>query len=214
MSWISARRELLDRLLESYFLSPVWREKRVLDVGGSRSRRGRFNVDSTQFKEWIIINRDQKVKPDLCVEFPPLPYEKDSFDCCLCTEVLEYMQDPEHLIREMLRVTKAQGEVVISAPFLHPLHGDPQQDRFRFTESYFNRLAEKLAVPVQISRMGGTLEVIVDLIVLAVRRQGSERNILCRGFVYLLKLLTGPFLRQIRKPREITTGFWVVFKKH
>lgn len=43
-----------------------------------------------------------------------LPYEDNSFDLIVCTEVLEHLEDPKKAIKEMLRVSKKY--LVISVP--------------------------------------------------------------------------------------------------
>jgi 2-polyprenyl-3-methyl-5-hydroxy-6-metoxy-1,4-benzoquinol methylase len=43
-----------------------------------------------------------------------LPYEDNSFDLVICTEVLEHLEEPEKAFREMLRVTKKY--LMISTP--------------------------------------------------------------------------------------------------
>lgn len=47
-----------------------------------------------------------------------LPFEKASFDVVLCSEVLEHIEDDESALREIARVTKPGGFVVITVP--HP----------------------------------------------------------------------------------------------
>lgn len=43
-----------------------------------------------------------------------LPYPDSSFDTVLALEVLEHLYDPQHLLREMYRVTK--DDIIISTP--------------------------------------------------------------------------------------------------
>ena len=45
-----------------------------------------------------------------------LPFEDNSFDVVLCTEVLEHVPDPGRVIRELLRVATPEGRVVVSIP--------------------------------------------------------------------------------------------------
>ena len=46
----------------------------------------------------------------------PLPFGDGGFDAVVCLEGLEHLVDPVHLIRELARVTRAGGEIVISTP--------------------------------------------------------------------------------------------------
>jgi SAM-dependent methyltransferase len=45
-----------------------------------------------------------------------LPFDTGSFDIVLCTEVLEHTFDPAEVIRELMRVAKPGGRVVVSIP--------------------------------------------------------------------------------------------------
>ncbi|MCE9620644.1 MAG: class I SAM-dependent methyltransferase [Planctomycetes bacterium] len=45
-----------------------------------------------------------------------LPFEDASFDAVLCLEGLEHMLEPDHLIKELLRVCRVGGMVVLSTP--------------------------------------------------------------------------------------------------
>lgn len=45
-----------------------------------------------------------------------LPYSANFFDMVVCTEVIEHLENPRHLVREIHRVLKAKGRVIISTP--------------------------------------------------------------------------------------------------
>ncbi len=46
-------------------------------------------------------------------DFPPLPFPDDSFDRLFCKNVLEYVDDAKTTVREIARVTKPGGRVVL-----------------------------------------------------------------------------------------------------
>jgi len=62
-----------------------------------------------------------------------LPFENEKFDNILCTEVLEHLCSPEEAIKELKRVLKIGGTLVLSTRFLFPLHDTPD-DYYRFTK--------------------------------------------------------------------------------
>lgn len=45
-----------------------------------------------------------------------LPFADTSFDCIICSEVLEHIPEHELALREMVRVLKPQGTLVVSVP--------------------------------------------------------------------------------------------------
>lgn len=46
-----------------------------------------------------------------------IPYPDDFFDLVICGEVLEHLEDPEKAIKELLRVVKKGGRLLISTPY-------------------------------------------------------------------------------------------------
>ena len=54
-----------------------------------------------------------------------IPVESNSFDCILCTEVLEHVPDPELVIREFSRICKPGGTILLTAPFASKYHFAP-----------------------------------------------------------------------------------------
>lgn len=59
-------------------------------------------------------------------------------DGVLCSEVLEHVADFGSAINEMARVLKPGGRLLLTCPFLYPLHGP--QDYWRFTPQAFEYL--------------------------------------------------------------------------
>lgn len=62
-----------------------------------------------------------------------LPFEDHSFETVLCMVVMEHLEYPDKAIAEMKRVLKPGGKIIISVPFLFPIHDSPG-DYWRFTK--------------------------------------------------------------------------------
>lgn len=60
-----------------------------------------------------------------------LPFKDDSFDCVFSNAVLEHVRKPWEVAREMERVTKPGGYIIVNLPFLNTIHDE--EDYFRFT---------------------------------------------------------------------------------
>lgn len=61
-----------------------------------------------------------------------LPFLDGSFEQILATELLEHVRHPHAAIREMWRVLRPGGRVILTTRFLYPIHGAPH-DYFRYT---------------------------------------------------------------------------------
>lgn len=96
---------------------------KVLDVGGGRG----------EFLEWIgnsyertLLDHSQRgielalangrAEHGVVGDCSELPFDDDTFDATFCCEVIEHVEDPRLLIRELRRVTKSGGIVGISTP--------------------------------------------------------------------------------------------------
>jgi hypothetical protein len=120
----------------------------VLDVGVV-VRRDYFGPGYVTFGEYT-----EDVKGDLCA----LPFPDASFDGVVLTEVLEHCKDPMTATREVLRVLKPGGLLLVTSPFFWPWHGTPDyKDYWRFTHEGWALLLERF-VDVSITPCAWTPE--------------------------------------------------------
>ncbi len=89
----------------------------VLDVGSGVRERYFDNV----------VNYEIHPNPsvDVLGDGEILPFKDDSFDAAMSIAVLEHVNDPFRLAREMLRVLKPAGTFYVQVPFLFHEHGYP-----------------------------------------------------------------------------------------
>ena len=96
---------------------------------------------------------------DVLASADSLPFGDGSFDCVICTEVLEHCRDPRAVMAEIARVLKDGGRAFVTTPFFVPLHEMPH-DYYRFTPSALEDLAAGAALEVRsIHARGGYLAV-------------------------------------------------------
>jgi SAM-dependent methyltransferase len=69
---------------------------------------------------------------DALSDLERLPFPDAGFDVVLCTETLEHVARPREVLVELRRVLKPGGRVVLTVPFLQPLHQEPH-DYFRYS---------------------------------------------------------------------------------
>ena len=79
---------------------------------------------------------------DVVGNLDSLPFESNVFDCIICTQVLEHVQEPQIVLNEFFRILKQDGVVCITAPQGGGVHQAPH-DYFRFTCYGFQYLLEK-----------------------------------------------------------------------
>lgn len=93
-----------------------------------------------------------------------LPFQDNSFDTVILSDVLEHIPDPRYPMREVARVLKPGGNVLINVPFVHRLHQAPH-DYNRYTEFMLKLLAEQAGLTVvKLEALGGGYAVFIDLL--------------------------------------------------
>jgi SAM-dependent methyltransferase len=93
-----------------------------------------------------------------------LPFESGSFDTILLTDVLEHIPEPMNLMREIARILRPSGKLILGVPFFYWLHEVPH-DYFRYTEFALGRFCEQSGLRVvEVVPYGGLPEVLLDLI--------------------------------------------------
>jgi SAM-dependent methyltransferase len=98
----------------------------------------------------------------------PLPFENDSFDTVLCTQVLEHVPDAELAMAEIARVLRPGGHALLTVPFLYPTHEMPY-DFWRYTHLGLESLVTRHGLAAtELSAQGGPLLLATHYAVLAV----------------------------------------------
>ena len=103
---------------------------KLLDVGC-----GRKPYKDTYFSNAISYTGVDYVtatsQPDIVGSALDLPVPAQSFDTVVSTELLEHVPEPLRALREMYRVLKPGGHLILSAPMYWPRHEIPH-DYFRY----------------------------------------------------------------------------------
>lgn len=100
---------------------------KVLDIGCGAGPYKEF------FPNRFTLDIDPEKNPDVVGDIHTIPLEDNSYECILCTEVLEHVRDPKLAVSELYRVLKPGGKIIVSTPFVYPLHQVPH-DYWRFTK--------------------------------------------------------------------------------
>ena len=71
-----------------------------------------------------------------------IPRPDAYYDVVVLTQVLEHVPNPEKVLRELARVTRPRGKLLLSVPMTCPLHGEPWHF-FNFTHHGLAELANR-----------------------------------------------------------------------
>jgi SAM-dependent methyltransferase len=111
---------------------------RVLNAGC-----GNRDISDTlkSFGATQIVNYDiaSEIPDALIGPLEKMPFAAAEFDTILCNAVLEHVEAPELVMREMVRVLRPGGHLLVAIPFLQPFHPCPGDFR-RYTGEGLRRL--------------------------------------------------------------------------
>lgn len=92
---------------------------------------------------------------DFVAPLDNMPFEDNTFDAVLCTQVLEHLEWPRECTKEMCRVLKPGGKLYVTAPMAHMEHQIPY-DFFRYTSYGLKSICEHAGfTKVDIRPFGG-----------------------------------------------------------
>lgn len=116
------------------------KNKKLIDIGcGSMPYRKKIEP---KVKKYIGVDHPRISKlynptilPEIYADITKkIPVKDSEFDIAIMLEVLEYLEKPEKTFFEIKRILKKQGILILSTPFLYPLHDIPF-DRNRFSKT-------------------------------------------------------------------------------
>lgn len=205
----SYRRKLLDKLLEKHRSSYAGI---VLDIGGRD--RGIFRSPKESVEKWITADIEKERHPDMLLDVcNMIGVKSESIDTINALELFEHVSEPEIGLRECARVLKKGGLLLISMPFLYPLHADPNDFQRWTREKWERSLADTGFETERIEAMGGFFTVFSEMIRYGNLQCGPLKYI---GFVFYPLLDTLSKIDTVVKKKPLknhTTGYFIIAKK-
>ena len=126
-------------------IEEIGEDKLVLDIGCSNMWPKQYLHSSCSYVGLDYYETAENwygTKPDVYGDALYLPLKQSCFDVVLLLDVLEHIKDTEQLIKQIRAVIKPNGILIISVPFLYPLHDEPR-DYIRLTSYGFDELASR-----------------------------------------------------------------------
>jgi SAM-dependent methyltransferase len=143
-------------------------------------------------------------KLDIISDITAIPTPDDCFDAVLCTEVLEHVPLPEDALRELVRVLKPGGRLILTAPFVSFTHVAPYHYCTGFNRYFFQTHLEALGMEIiELATNGGFFDVVAQ----EIRRVDTMAQAYTGGQLTLLERLARRlFLRALARFREADKG--------
>ncbi len=139
---------------------------KLLDFGcGSKPYESLFNsVDEYIGVDMVNEGHDhQNEDVDVFYDGHILPFEDETFDSVLTSEVLEHVPDIPYSLMEIKRVLKKKGKVLITVPFVWPEHELPYDFRRCTSNGMEHLLVQNGFKPITVVKSGTMFEVIIQL---------------------------------------------------
>lgn len=109
----------------------------ILDVGSGNPFQKEMKKYKQSFEncKYYSLDFTIKYKPHIIGDIHHLPFKDESIDAIICKAVLEHVPEPQNAVREVYRVLREGGKILVYVPFLYPYHGgEDYRDYYRFTK--------------------------------------------------------------------------------
>lgn len=99
---------------------------RILDVGcGTKPYLSFFSYREYIGLEFNTGIDSEKKEADYYYDGKTFPFENESFDSIICSQVLEHVFEPKEFLNEINRVLKPNGKILLTIPFVWDEHEQP-----------------------------------------------------------------------------------------
>jgi len=128
----------LEQVLANLKLSPA---SKVLDIGSStlqfrtviQPHIERHVFAPLRGRGVAVVHLDARAEPgvDIVADITTLQGVPNDFDTVICTSLLEHVEDRAETAKNICRVIKPGGTLILTVPRRYPLHADPIDTGYR-----------------------------------------------------------------------------------
>jgi SAM-dependent methyltransferase len=106
----------------------------ILNVGAGGEIKNVINEVAAR-KNFDVVSADiaSERNPDCLTDISQSSFSDATFDAVVIMEVLEHIPEPQRAAFEIERILRARGTLILSTPFIFPLHDRPR-DFYRYTK--------------------------------------------------------------------------------
>jgi len=148
------------------------------------------------YEETRILYYSDAPEPHIKATVESMPSDSNYYDVILCTEVMEHVESIYCALKEMKRVLKPGGKIIITVPFIFPEHNSPYDFR-RFT--YYGIINECNDVGFKLihsERLGGGGSVFFEIFIRLVHSK-LRSTVIGKLLFYFPGLVILPFIHSI-----------------
>ncbi len=113
------------------YASKKYIKGKTLDLGAGLAKYR--DIIKNKATEYITFDIKPGPNIDVVGDILDIPFENESFDTVISTQVIEHVRKPTAVVSEIYRILKPSGICILTAPFLVPYHPDPG-DYFRYSK--------------------------------------------------------------------------------
>lgn len=189
----------------------------LLDVGcGSMPYKNLF----TKVENYIGLDIERNKKQSSANFFydgKKFPFKDETFDSVICSQVLEHVFEPDFFLREIHRVIKINGLVILTVPFIWDEHEKPY-DYARYTSFGLRYILKKKGFKIlKQFKIGNDLTVITQLINCYIYKKLYEKNFFIVKIISLVLFscfnILGIFLSLLPNNNDTYIDNFIIFKK-
>jgi len=203
----------------------------ILDAGAGEGKYKKFcghlNYISQDIAEYdgsgdgtgIQTKQRNYEKLDIVSDIVDIPVSDDNFDNVMCIEVIEHVPNPIEAIKEIHRILKKGGNLILTAPFNSLTHYAPYHYSTGFNRYYYQHHLENLGFEIEeITPNGNYFEYLAQEVRriknVGVEYSSKNINIFYKIGLYIVLALLGNLSKNDHGSHELLNfGYFVKAKK-